>query len=544
MFNQKFSRRSFLSVSAISAATFALDLKKVSAMGSKVGNKQAYPIVIIGSGLGGLCCGAYLAREGFPVTIIEQHDRPGGYATTFERDGGKYTFDVSLHATTINNNSLERTLKNLGVLEKIEVVQASTGFRVKSGDIDFTFPQRDINQLIHNVSEHFPEEVEGFRNYMSEMKALGDEADELSKKGMPSMLLFPFLYWNLFSARNRTLAEMLDEHMKDPKLKKIISSAWPLTGGPQPSNLSGCVYAITLIKYLQNGVQNIKPNSEALIDALVETITNAGGEILYETEVEKINVKNGAVSGVTVSGGKTLPARTVVSNASPLNTFHKMLSRDVVPPEYLQQLNKYKPGLSTFIIWLGLNHDLRNLTKDANIFQHSELTPEGDSQSYLAGDIKNIPYYITIYDNIYEGYSQAGTSTAAIVCFTSFEPWRKFEKDYKAGNKKAYYAEKERWTDTLIQRAEKDILPGLSSMIEVQDAATPLTNQYYTGSTNGAVCGFEQSLESSLNKRLNNRTPIDGLYLAGAWCLPGGGYVGSIRSGEITFQMMMNDWVG
>lgn len=46
MFNQKFSRRSFLSVSAISAATFALDLKKVSAMGNKVNNKQAYPTVI------------------------------------------------------------------------------------------------------------------------------------------------------------------------------------------------------------------------------------------------------------------------------------------------------------------------------------------------------------------------------------------------------------------------------------------------------------------------------------------------------------------
>jgi phytoene dehydrogenase-like protein len=544
MFTKKLSRRSFLSVSAISAATFTLDLKKVSACAGRMENKQAYPTVIIGAGLGGLCCGAYLAREGFPVTIIEQNDRPGGYATTFDRAGGKFTFDVSLHATTINNNALERTLKNLGVLDKVEVVEAPTGIRIKSGDVDVTFPQRDINKLIQVVSEHFPEEAEGIRNYMREMNALGDEADELAKKGMPYKLFFPFLYWELFTARNRTLADMLDEHMKDPKLKKIIGTAWPLAGGPQPSNFSGCIYAIMMKNFLQNGFQYVKPNSQALSDALAETITNAGGHILYETEVEKIDVQDGAVSGVTVSGGKTLPAMAVVSNASPLNTFHKMISRDVVPPEYLKQLKKHKPGLSSFIIWLGLNHDLQNLTKNAYIFQHSELTSEEDYQGYLSGDIENIAYYITIYDNIYKGYSHSGATTAALCCFTSYEPWKKFEKDYKAGNKKDYYAEKQRWTDILIQRAEKDIIPGLASMIEVKDAATPLTNQAYTGNTNGAICGFEQSMESSLSKRLNNRTPINGLYLAGAWCLPAGGYSGSIRSGEITFKMMLEDWAG
>ena len=42
--------------------------------------------------------------------------------------------------------------------------------------------------------------------------------------------------------------------------------------------------------------------------------------------------------------------------------------------------------------------------------------------------------------------------------------------------------------------------------------------------------------------RIDNRTPVKGLYLAGAWGNPGGGYVGAIRSGELTFEHLMQDW--
>ncbi len=54
-----------------------------------------YDAVIIGAGLGGLTAGAKLAREGKKVVVIEQHDRPGGYSTTFRR--GSYLMEVGLH---------------------------------------------------------------------------------------------------------------------------------------------------------------------------------------------------------------------------------------------------------------------------------------------------------------------------------------------------------------------------------------------------------------------------------------------------------------
>ena len=119
MFNRSLSRRSFLTISAMTAAALALDWTKISSYAAKMDPKNEYPTVIIGAGLGGLVCGAYLAKLGVPVTVVEQHSIPGGYATSFERAGGKYHFEVSLHGTSINDNGASRILNDIGVLDKL-----------------------------------------------------------------------------------------------------------------------------------------------------------------------------------------------------------------------------------------------------------------------------------------------------------------------------------------------------------------------------------------------------------------------------------------
>ncbi|HSW51054.1 MAG TPA: FAD-dependent oxidoreductase, partial [Bryobacteraceae bacterium] len=89
-----FSRRAFLeSLAAVApAAAFPWD-SFPDAPPAPAGN--AYDAVIIGSGLGGLSAAAAFARKGYRALVLEQHDKPGGYATAFRRPGG-FTFDVSL----------------------------------------------------------------------------------------------------------------------------------------------------------------------------------------------------------------------------------------------------------------------------------------------------------------------------------------------------------------------------------------------------------------------------------------------------------------
>ncbi len=526
----------------MAAASFTLDLKKVSACASRMAIKQDYTTVIIGAGLGGLTCGAYLARQGLPVTIVEQNDRPGGYATVFDRAQGKYTFDVSLHATSIHNNSMARTLQNLDILDRIQIAEPAHGFTFKSSDMEVTFAQRDPEKTIQLLSAQFPEEAEGIRSFITEAVAISKEANRYARKGIPLKILFPFVYPRTFRIYKKTLAEMLDEHIKDPTLQGILGHVWHVLGGPPPDKISGAMCAVGLGNWLNNGIHYIKNNSQDLSDAMAESVLKAGGRILYDIRVEKINMENNQISGVTLSDGRTIPSIAVVSNADALTTFKHMLPRNTIPAEYMSKLDCCKPGLSTFVVWLGLNKELIDVTDRPYILVISGATPGEDYKAYCNGEIERVPYYVTISDNLYPGYSQPGTATVSLVSFSGFGPWQTFEADYKNGDKAAYYLEKKRWTDTLLRRAEKEVIPGLTSMIEVVEVATPLTNWRYTGNTNGAILGFEYPLDNALMNRIKNRTPVKGLYLAGAWGSPCGGYAGAVRSGEITFQMMMEDW--
>jgi prolycopene isomerase len=219
-----------------------------------------------------------------------------------------------------------------------------------------------------------------------------------------------------------------------------------------------------------------------------------------------------------------------------------MLPPDAVPQAYLRKLSSYRPSISCFIVWLGLNRDLRGTIPWYSTGVRSGQGAEADYLSCLRGEIETCSFGVTLYDTLYPGYSSPGTSTLKIICLSGYEPWRKFEADYRAGNKSAYQEEKDRWTDILIRRTEDRLIPGLRFMIEVKEAGTPLTCWRYTGNTDGAIYGFDQSMDNAFMNRIHNRTPVNGLYLASAWGNPGGGYGGVLRAGQQVFEQIMEDW--
>lgn len=541
------SRREFIAAAGMGAAALTLAGLPAMAHAQGRGPQNAYPVVVIGAGLGGLTCAAYLARQGIPVTVVEQHNRPGGYATAFERAQGKFRFEVSLHGTSINNNTPAQILDELGILERLELVPLPDIYRIKTPRGEVVVPQSDPKEFIDRLAERFPEEKEGIAGFINEMLAIHAETEAYGHKSDAlkrwTKLFFPMLYPKMWKVRTQTLTDLLGDHVKNPEARQLLSFLWGYYGLP-PEKLSAFYYAIATASYLKNGSFYIKDRSQQLSDLLVEAIEMAGGELVYETAVEKVLLENKAVSGVTLSDGQVLPAKAVVSNASAVTLFNEMLPKGSVPADYLKQINAYRPSITCFQVWLGLNRPLRGELPGYSTSVNSNASPEKSYAMALQGDIENIPYTLCLYDNLFEGYSVSGTTTLSLFVLSGYEPWRRFEADYRAGKKEAYAAEKQRWTDTLIRRAEADLLPGLSAMIEVKEAATPLTNWRYTGNTEGAIYGFEQSLENAYMNRIDNQTPIEGLFLAGAWGQPGGGFTGVLRSGRLTFQAMMHTWGG
>jgi all-trans-retinol 13,14-reductase len=156
--------------------------------------------------------------------------------------------------------------------------------------------------------------------------------------------------------------------------------------------------------------------------------------------------------------------------------------------------------------------------------------------------VENSGFGVMLYDNVYKGYSPEGKNTVNILTLQGFSHWERYEKDYWEGNKKEYRSEKERMADILIQKVEKTILPGLSEAIAVKEIGTPLTNVRYTRNYRGAIYGWDQTMNNTGSNRVPHSTPIENLYLAGAWTQPGHGYGAVIPSGLECFAQIMKKW--
>jgi all-trans-retinol 13,14-reductase len=516
--------------------TLASYWDRMDNLAARIRHKKDYPIVIIGAGLGGLCCGALFSKQGFPVTVIEQHSIPGGYATSFDRAQGKYTFDVSLHLTSANSDTLN-LLGALDVSEKIHFVKIPNLTRLITPTQDVrisTLPEQNAEYF----SQRFPHERESLKGYFSEIRCVMDEMESLKVNNARKD--FPLQYPKLWDLKDKTLLEFVGKYIRDPNLTELLTGRWGSFGLP-PSKLAAFYYIIGSAS-ISKGPYYIQPRSQALSSALAQTIEKSGGQIVYKTRIGKILMKNNAVTGVATEQGKHWPAKTVVSNASALATLQDMLPAEALPSDYLREIKRFRPSISSFTIWLGLNKDLHKTIKDCRITISSGRGAEADYLSCLKGEVEKVSAIVTLYDNYYSGYSKPGTSTVTIVTLSGYPPWQQFEADYKAGRKAAYKEEKDRWTNLIMQQVEKKAIPGLSSMVEVAVAATPLTNWRYTGNTDGAIYGFEQSVENSFLGRIKNKTPIKGLYLAGAWGNPGGGYASALKGGQRTFEQVLEDW--
>ena len=74
-------------------------------------------VVVIGSGIGGLCCAALCARAGRSVLVLEAHHQPGGAAHGFQRNGFHFESGPSLWSGLSrwpSSNPLKQVLQAIG----------------------------------------------------------------------------------------------------------------------------------------------------------------------------------------------------------------------------------------------------------------------------------------------------------------------------------------------------------------------------------------------------------------------------------------------
>ncbi len=542
MSSHDLKRREFLKSLLATLSIGALDWSAFPIGTKSTTSENEFDAIIIGSGLGGLSCGAAFARQGFKPLVLEQHSKPGGYATTFERQG--FVFDVSLHSTGVGErNGLHNLIPGFPEITEVEFVPHPFLYRAIFPDYDIRVPQKDLRRYIEMLIGYFPDEKEGIEGIFEDMRGLLTDVRKISAaRGQVDMSRFNLDFPTLSKSIGKTWGQLVDARLKNPKLKAIVSSQWGYYGLP-PSRLSPFYYALPTFGYLEEGGYYPIGKSQQISDAFVKFIEGRGGTVKFGTRVGKILVKDHAAYGVKTENGEEFTARAVISNASAHETFNKMLGEPEFLKDYMLQLEKYSVSLSSFQVFLGLKKDLVDEVgiKDTEIFFNSGYDPDEDYRHMLEADVSG-GFGLTLYDNLYKGYSPEGKNTLNILTLQGYEHWKPYEADYFKGNKTAYRAEKERMANVLIDEVEKALLPGLRKAIEVIEIGTPLTNVRYTSNYRGAIYGWDQTLNNSGQTRLSQKTPVKNLYLAGAWTRPGHGYGAVIPSGLQCFAQIVSEW--
>lgn len=505
-------------------------------MEKEIIDNDELPIVVIGAGLGGLGAACQLALAGEKVLLLEKHNVPGGFATSFVR--GRFEFEGALHVLAEvgdeeNPLSLYDFFKDLGVLNKIEFKKPHDLYRSIFYDgFDETLPN-DTTEYFDKLIELFPHEKKGIKKFKKiafKVRAGFQYVAEKEGKASPMGILFKHPY--LARVGGLTLKDIFDRCFKDQRLRAVVAQIWGYDGLP-PSRLNAMYYILTLVALLDDAVFPVG-RSHALSNTMIESFEGLKGKIKYNALVNKILTKDGKVSGVELLNGEKILCKAVISNVNPICTTMKMLPENLISDSYKKKLYAPDIGTSVFTVYLGLNASAKEL--GINNFEIFLNSTDNLEEQYISSLRIEKPKYLlaSCYNVMYENISPPGTRQVTLTALQDGKAWHTISPDQ-------YHQKKDEMANQMIEMLEEFLSPNIRNYIEVAEAATPLTYYRYSKSMNGAIYGYKQDILDSPMLRLNSKGAIPGLYLAGAWVNLGGGYSTSLTSGRMAAAMYLEE---
>ncbi len=479
---------------------------------------DSFEVVVVGAGLGGLSAGACLAKAGRRVLVVEREEGPGGNARAFRR--GPYTFDPAIHVTAqgFNIEFLDFYLSALGIAERVQLLRAEDFFGVDIGGERFRLPI-GVEPLKSYLAERFPHEADGVTRFIETCAQTTRESQAPPPRvGLADLDAVKAALPMLFKYRRATLADVLDEHMKDPLAKAVCGASWPYLGLP-PGRTSFMAYSGALMALLDPGPLYVKGSFQSLADALVGCIEEHGGEVVSGNAVRGIELADGRVSGVELEGGERVTAEVVVSNADARQTFGRLLPAEALPERFVRRLGKMRPSISAFVLFSAAKLDPAAHGLSHEHFVYPGADHDADYDGVLEGKPGGTWFSLpSMHD------SSLAPDGEHVIVFSSLMPYEIGEPWEQA---------KPRYMEQMLAAVERT-LPGYREALTFADCATPATFQRYTLAEQGAAYGWENTPDQTVPKRLDFRTPIEGLFLAGHWTHPGTGSIRCLLSGAQT----------
>ena len=470
-----------------------------------------YDVIVIGAGLGGLTAGAKLAREGKKVLLLEQHDRPGGCATTFKRKD--YTMEVGLHEMDgLHPKDIKhRIFDDLGITGKVEFLKVPEFYRFINDRCDLVVPH-DPEEAKAILKSTFPGEEKGIDDYFYQV--LNVRRVMVANRGKP----------------DRSVGEFLDEIIGNEDLKLVLLGNLGYFHD-DPYTLSWLYYLNAQGSYYGGSASFIRGGSQQLSNALSGIITTYGGTVRLNSLVTSIDYDGTLPSGVTYEdtrgkerGSYSDTAKQIVMNGALPNLAHELLSK----ADGLRLSESFAGnniGVSLLTVYYGFNKSLKELGSNhysTFIYDGSVKSPK-DILDNNHSDFGTRIFTFVDYSQVDARLAPEGKSVGAVCCIDYPSDWIHLDRE-------EYNRMKADVADSFTSRCEK-IIPGFRDAIEHVEVATSLSVKRFTLNPEGAVYGFAQNPGRSFDYLTH--LP-DNVFIASAWGKIGGGFSGAIVSGYMT----------
>ena len=489
-----------------------------------------FDAVVIGSGIGGLTAAALLSRcAGRRVLVLERHHRMGGYTHTFSRPGG-FRWDVGVHyvGTEAVTPGLPRDALAAATGGQLSWTRLPDPFeRLVFPGLELAF-RAGREAFAEDLSRAFPREAGNVRRWLADL----DRAAVLMPAKVAGAVLPRPARWAMEAvlAGRRRLATMgtsdyLAHRFSDPALRAVVGARWPDYGLP-PGRSAFLAHAVVTRHFLEGGLY---PTGSAarIAETMERTVVEGGGAVRVRAEVERILLHGGRAAGVRLAGGEEILAPAVISDAGARNTYLRLLPEDA-PVPFREALRRMPVGTADVTLFLGLSRSPATIgASGENYWLHEELDQDAlwEARHRLAEGVARQAF--VSFPSLKDPGARAHTAEiVAPADPADFAAW----KDTRWMRRGEDYGRlKERIANALLGLVERR-LPGLTSLVVHRELATPLSSEHFTAHPGGAIYGVPWTPERVRAGWLGARTPVKGLFLAGADAMSLG-VVGSAMGG-------------
>jgi phytoene dehydrogenase-like protein len=321
--------------------------------------------------------------------------------------------------------------------------------------------------------------------------------------------------------------DLLKEHFESPVLQGALGFDAVLGSNFGPRS-PGSVFTLLYRLAAAQDAPLSQPEGGlgALSRALAAAATAAGAEVRTNAAVDRILIRDHRAAGVVLASGETIAAHTVISNVDPQATFLRLLG-----PEYLDAgFTRRMFHLRTRGLAAKLHLALEELPRFTGASVHALggrllISP---SLEYLErafnhskyGEFSTAPAIEITLPTVNDStLAPAGKHVLSAV--VQYAPYT-LKDGWEEG--------RQQFADVIVETLER-FAPGMAESIISRQLLTPADIEREFRITGGhwhhAELAFDQFfVMRPVPGAAQYQTPVDGLYLCGAGCHPGGGVMG------------------